>query len=149
MAIQKLLAFVYFIFVARGIGVENTGKYSFALSFTTIFAMFLDFGLTQILIREAARNRENSQKYLANVIGLKLIGSVVVYGAIVLAVNLMGYPEITRQLVYVSGLVMVIDSFSLSFFGNLRGCQNLKYESAGVVLDQLMILPICLFVLLL
>ncbi|MEK7653109.1 MAG: flippase [Patescibacteria group bacterium] len=147
LAIQKLLAFVYFIFVARGIGVENTGRYSFALSFTTIFAMFLDFGLTQILIREAARNRENSQKYLANVIGLKLIGSVIVYGAIVLAVNLMGYPEITRQLVYVSGLVMIIDSFSLSFFGTLRGCQNLKYESAGVVLNQLAVLLIGLLVL--
>lgn len=147
LATQKILSFVYFIFVARFIGVENTGKYSFALSFTMIFAMFLDFGLTQVLIRESARDRQNSQKYLANVIGFKLIGSAIIYAAVVVTVNLMGYPEITRQMVYISGLVMLLDSFSSSFFGVLRGCQNLKYESAGVVLNQLTVLAIGLIVL--
>lgn len=147
LAMQKLLSFVYFIFVARFIGVVNMGKFSFALSFTTIFAMFLDFGLSQILIRESARDKNSSRQYLASIIALKLIGSVVVYGFVILMINWLGYPAITKQLVYVSGIVMLLDSFTLSFFSILRGHQNLRYESYSVVLNQLIVLVFGLIVL--
>ncbi len=140
LAAQKALSFLYFIFVARLIGVESQGKFSFALSFTTIFAMLLDIGMTQILIRETARSKENSQKYLANVIGLKVLGSFFIYALVVALINIMGYPELTKELVYVAGLVMIIDSFTLSFYGVIRGHQNLRYESIGVVVNQVIVL---------
>lgn len=139
LALQKLISFGYFIIIARSIGVENTGRFSFALSFAAIFAMFLDFGLNQVLIRESARDKESSQKNLANVIGLKIIGSVVIYSILFSIVNLLGYPDITKQLVYVAGLVMLIDSFALSFFSVLRGRHNLAYESVCVVVNQLLV----------
>ena len=147
LATQKALSFVYFIFVARMLGVENQGKYSFALTFTTVFAILLDFGITNILIREAARNKEDSQKYLANAVTLKLLGSLLIYLVIVVAVNLMGYPEITKNMVYVSGLVMILDSFALSFFGIIRGHQNLRFESISVVINQLIVLGVGLYAL--
>lgn len=147
MTAQKILSFLYFTYVARIIGVENTGKYSFALSFTTIFAMVLDFGLVQVLIRESARRPEDSSRYLANILGLKLVGSVLIYGLVVLMINLLGYPELTKQMVYVSGLVMLIDSFVLSFYGVLRGRHNLKFESLGVVINQFIILILGVLVL--
>src|SRR3989338_6568422 len=105
LAVQKAISFLYFILIARAISVEDMGKYSFALSFATIFSMFLDFGTTQVLVLESARDKEASQKYLSNVLGFKLVVSIFVYGLIVLMVNLMGYPEITKKLVYVTGLV--------------------------------------------
>ena len=36
--LQRMISFVYFIFIARAIGVENTGQYFFAIAFTSIFA---------------------------------------------------------------------------------------------------------------
>src|SRR3989344_3163964 len=101
LALQKLISFGYFIIIARSIGVENTGRFSFALSFAAIFAMFLDFGLNQVLIRESARDRETSQKNLANVVGLKIAGSAIIYGVLFSLINLLGYPALTKQLVYV------------------------------------------------
>lgn len=147
MAIQKVLSFLYFLMVARGIGVENTGKYSFALSFTTLFAIILDLGLTQILIRESARDEARSQKYLAGVLGFKILASMVIYGAVILVINLMGYPQITKELVYVSGFVMLLDSFSLTFYGMIRGKQNLSFESLGVVINQAIVLAVGFIVL--
>lgn len=140
LAIQKAISFFYFILIARAVSVEDLGKYSFALSFATIFAMFLDFGTTQILVRESARNKEESQKYLSNVLGFKLIVSVFVYLLIVLAVNLMGYPDITKRLVYVTGVVIILDSFSIAFYSVLRGLQNLIFESYGVIINQIILL---------
>lgn len=149
MAVQKVLSFLYFTMVARSIGVANMGKYSFALSFSTIFAMFLDLGVTQILIRESAVNKESSQKYLSTVIGFKLLASIIIYGAVVLIANLLGYPEITKELVYIAGIVMLIDSFTLSFYGVIRGHQNLTLESIGIIINQAIILVVGFFVLML
>ena len=140
MAIQKVLSFLYFALVARSIGVANMGKYSFALSFSTIFAMILDLGVTQILIRESARDKESSQKQLSTVIGFKLLASLVIYGALVLIANLLGYPQITKELVYIAGFVMLIDSFTLSFYGVIRGHQNLSFESIGIIINQTIVL---------
>jgi len=142
LALQKALSFVYFIILARGIGVGNIGKFTFALSFTAIFAMFLDLGLTQVLIRETAKDVKTSEKYLGNILGFKLLASAFIYGLIILLVNLLGYPEITKNLVYITGFVMLFDSYTLSVYGAIRGQQNLFWESAGTVLNQAIILAI-------
>lgn len=147
LAMQKALSFVYFIFIARAISVDSLGKFSFALGFSAVFAMVLDFGMSQMLIRETARKKETSQKYLSNVLFLKTIGAVFVYGLIVLAVNLMGYPQLTKQLVYITGVIMIFDSFTLSFYSVLRGVQNLAFESFGVIINQVIILSIGILVL--
>ncbi|MEI6288693.1 MAG: flippase [bacterium] len=139
---QKALSFVYFILVARFIGVEDQGKFTFALSFTTIFAMFLDLGLTQIIIRETAKDKNKAEKYLAATVGFKIAASFFIYALVIVLVNIMGYSELTKNLVYVSGLVMLLDSFSLSFYGAIRGHQNLFYESIGVILNQIIVLAI-------
>ncbi|OGF46191.1 hypothetical protein A2533_04900 [Candidatus Falkowbacteria bacterium RIFOXYD2_FULL_35_9] len=51
----------------------------------------------------------------------------------------MGYPPITKNLVYLSGLLMMLDSFTLSFWGVFRGGQNLKYEAFSIVISQVVV----------
>jgi len=58
---QKVLSFVYFAIIARQLGVEETGLYVFALAFTALFGIFADFGLTPVVIREVAKERDHSQ----------------------------------------------------------------------------------------
>jgi O-antigen/teichoic acid export membrane protein len=140
LTLQKVMSFVYFIVVARAIGVVNTGKYSFALSFTTIFAMLLDFGLSQVIIRESARDEAKSRSFLANIVAFKLLASVFIWGIIATMVNVLSYPPITRDLVYLSAFVMILDSFSLTFYGVLRGHHNLRFESLGVIINQAMVM---------
>lgn len=137
---QKVLSFFYFIMVARFIGVEDLGKYTFALSFTTIFAVFVDLGLTQALIREVAKFKEKSKKYLSAVLGFKFSIAILVYLVVVLMINLLNYPSVTKNLVYVSGIIMLLDSFVLTFWGTYRGWQNLKYEAIGIIISQVLIL---------
>ncbi|MFZ5365340.1 MAG: flippase [Patescibacteria group bacterium] len=144
--IQKIISFFYFIFITRMIGVDDVGKYTFALGFTTLSAVFIDWGLSQILIRECAKYKEKTQKYLAATLAFRLASSVFVYLAVIVAINvfvrLAGYDPITIQLVYLSGIVMILDSFTLGFWGVFRGHQNLKYESIGVVGNQIIVIAV-------
>jgi O-antigen/teichoic acid export membrane protein len=142
LAMQKVLSFVYFILIARAMTVEDLGRFSFALSFAAIFAMLLDIGMSQILIRESARKKEAAQKHLSDIIGIKLVLMGLIYFFVVAVVNIMGYPEITKQMVYVAGVIMIVDSFAWSFYSVLRGLQNLAIESFGVIINQLIILTV-------
>ncbi len=137
---QKILAFLYFILIARLAGVEGTGKYFFVVSFTTIFSIFVDLGLSSVLIRETAKKREVAEKYLGNILGAKLILGVLTYLTVVLTINIMDYPAATKLMVYLSGVVMLLDSFNVTFYAVFRGRQNLRYESIGVVVSEVIII---------
>ncbi len=137
---QKVLAFLYFILIARLAGVEGTGKYFFVVSFTTIFSIFVDLGLSSVLIRETAKKREMAGKYLGNILGAKVVLGALAYLAVVLVINIMDYPAATKFMVYLSGLVMLLDSFNVTFYAVFRGQQNLRYESMGVVISEILII---------
>lgn len=130
---QKILGFVYFALIARFLGVADTGLYVFALSFTTIFSVLADLGFAPILTREVAKDKQKTQELFSQVFSVKLIMSVITYVLVVAVINMLNYPEFTRQLVYLAGIVMVLDSFSLIFWAVFRGHQNLRYEAYGVV----------------
>lgn len=133
---QKLLSFLYFSIIARQVGVEGAGRYFLAVSFTTIWSVFVDLGLANVLVREVAKNTEKAGKLLANVLGLKIlfaIGSVI---AALVTSMLLGYPTETRVMIAIASVVMVLDSIHLVFYAVMRGFQNLKYEAVGVVSGQ-------------
>ncbi|MBU2542379.1 flippase [Patescibacteria group bacterium] len=134
---QKVISFVYFTLIARNIGAEGTGKYFFALSFTTVFVVFIDLGLTQVLIREGAKSKERLQKYFSSVIFTKIFLGVLTYLVAFAVINIMGYPVETRHLVYLSAVTMLFDSIHLTIYGVLRAIGNLKYEAIGVIGSQL------------
>ena len=70
--LQKIISFTYFIILTRVIGLEMMGQYYAALSFTTIFAIFIDLGFANTLIREVAKHQEKAADWLDNVISLKI-----------------------------------------------------------------------------
>lgn len=144
--IQRILAFVYFTIIARGIGVENIGKYSFALSFVMIFSIFVDLGLTSTMVRESARDKEKIKKYLNTIFSVKILFSLVAFGLIYIVINILNYPELTRNFVYLAALSIILDSFHLTFYGVFRGLRNLKYEAIGLIFGQCVILLIGLVV---
>src|SRR5437868_4622435 len=69
--LQKILAFAYFAVIARLAGVHDTGTYFFALSWTLMFSIVTDLGLTSVLIRESARDHARAEHVLNQVLSLK------------------------------------------------------------------------------
>ena len=140
LVIQKIISFSYFVIIARALGPENLGKYYFALSFTTIFAVFIDLGLSSVLTREIAKTPERAQAIFSNILSLKIPLALFTLVTTWLFINLLGYPELTRHLVYLSSISMILDSFTLSFFSVSRGFHNLSFESVASVVFQLIVL---------
>ncbi len=137
---QKIISFTYFTILANNLAPEQLGKYYLAISLTTIFAIFIDLGLINVLTREVAKRPFESNKLLANVLSLKIPLSILTLGAVILTTYLLGYETLTRHLVYISSISMILDSFTTTFFAVSRGHHNLIYESVASILFQLIVM---------
>ncbi len=134
---QKIISFTYFIILARYIGPGDLGKYYFAISFTSIFAIFIDMGQSTVLTREIAKEKNRTEEIFSAIFLIKLPLAIISALSVFAIINFSGYPEITRHLVYLSSICMILDSFTLTFFAVSRGFHNLKYESISSIIFQI------------
>ena len=146
--LQKVISFFYFIFVARLVGVENTGVYFFAITFTTIFTVVADFGMGPVLTREAARFPDRIPSYFNTVFWTKIFFGVSAYLLVVFFANILRYEESTKLLIYISGITMFFDNLTTVFNSIFRARKNLIYESIIVIAAQFSTLVIGTFALL-
>ncbi|MBU4331537.1 flippase [Patescibacteria group bacterium] len=133
---QKATAFVYFALIARHFGVDLLGKYTFSVFFVMLLSILIDLGLNQVLTREIAKYPEKTNEYFDNIFSFKILLGIVVYGLAIFLVYVLGYPQITKNLVMITGVIMFFDGLTQTMHATMRGHQNLKYESIGTVIYQ-------------
>lgn len=138
--LQKIISFTYFIILTRALGLEMMGQYYAAISFTTIFAIFIDLGFANTLTREVAKHQDQATNWLGNVISLKIPLAILTLFIAITTSLLFGYDNLGFQLILISSISMILDSFTTTFFSAVRGFHNLKYESISSVIFQLIVL---------
>ena len=145
--VGTILSLVLTIYIARSLGDVIFGKYSFALAFTAIFAVFSDLGYNTLLIRDVARDKSQAGKYLNNVLSMRALLSLVIFALIVIAINLMGYPVDTKNVVYLFGIYTLIGSFSAVFKVTFRAFEKMEYEAGITTLVNIIKVSLGLLVL--
>ncbi len=140
-----IIGFFFIMYVARYLGAEGFGILSFALAFTAIFGVFTDIGLSTLTTREVARDKSLAQKYLGNIAVLKIILVITTFGLITLTINLLGYPEQTITVVYLVGLAVVFNAFSLMFYSVFRAYERIEFITIGQILNSVLLLAGALF----
>lgn len=142
LTVQKLFSFVYFIILARFLEPSNYGQYQLAINFALMLSVIADLGLSSVLIRETARQLIDQEKLFKQIFSLKIILSLMT-GLIIVLGNILLYAgNPVQPLIYFTALIVIIDSFTLLFYGFIRGQQNLGYESIGTIVFQIIILTL-------
>ena len=73
----QLFGVIIGIILARYLGPENYGKYSFAISMCFIFMVFANFGMNDLFVRDIAADKSLTPKYLgASLIVKTLFASI-------------------------------------------------------------------------
>lgn len=135
--LQKVLSFVYYIFIAKALGAFNLGFYEPAKALIPILLILIDFSLSPVLTREVARKPEKAFTFLSNVLAIKAIFSMILLISFGLITNFVGFTEQQRSLYYLVALIVAFDSFTNTFYAVFRGLQNMKFEAYGMILTQL------------
>ncbi len=129
------------------VGPEEYGLYFTILNFSFLFFIFLDLGITNFNNRNIAQNNQLLSKHLAGIGTMKLLLGFV-YGAIILAVAWMNdYDSRAFYLLSWIGFNQFLLSFVLYLRSNLNGLLLFKTDSLISVLDRLLMIMICGFLL--
>lgn len=144
---QKVMAFVYFLFIARIMMPENTGAYFLALSITTTFFVIGDFGINSVVIREVAKKPADALRLARRSFGLKIPLLIIAVSGAIISGYALGYEPEVQALIQLACVVMVLDSISAFFYILLRGFQILKYEAIGIFIGQIVTVSFGAFVL--
>lgn len=75
---SKLILLFTTLTIVRYLGPKEFGAYNFSLSFAAIISVLSDLGINTILTRDVAKNKQLAEILLANALGMRLIGSIVV-----------------------------------------------------------------------
>ncbi|AXV36704.1 MAG: hypothetical protein CIT01_00090 [Methanobacterium sp. BRmetb2] len=145
--VVSILAFVLLIYIARYFGPAEFGVYSFAVSFTALFAVFADIGISQFMIRDIARNKKLTAEYITNVSIIKVILSVITFGLIVLTINLMNYPSDVLYIVYLFGVYTILTSFSQMLMSIFQAVEKMEYMAAVTTIEKLILTILGLYIL--
>lgn len=136
--IQKVISFLYFIFIARRIGPTDLGLYDPIKSLIPILLIIIDLSLSAVLTREVARQPERTKEYVGNVLGVKVVLALSIMFIAGLSTVFGGFSDTIKSLLYLVGMIVALDTFTLTFFAVFRGIQNLRFEAFAIIINQLL-----------
>jgi O-antigen/teichoic acid export membrane protein len=138
--ISIIFGFFYNIYTARYLGAEGFGVLSFALAFTGIFGLLGDLGLSTLAIREVARDKSLSSKYLGNITSIKLFLVIITFGVIGISINILDYPQQTINVVYIIAASTLLTNLTQIFSSMFQAYEKLEYLSIGRVINGVLML---------
>jgi len=130
--IGNLLQFILFLYFARQFGETVVGQYSFAFSFTFVFSVLADLGLSAYLIREVARDRSGTRKIFAVCLTLRIIALMLfsLLAVIIVFVFFDSYPQETIKIIVLLGLYHIFLSIADVFLGEFLGHDQMGLVAA-------------------
>lgn len=146
--ISYILAFFYTLYSARYLGTTNFGIISFATAISGLFAIFTDLGLSTLTIREVAKDKSKTGKYLGNHGSIKLILSIITMLALIIFVNTGTFDNITKNVVYLIGSSVIINAFSGIFTSLFRAYEQMEYQSISDIINSVVLfigILLCVF----
>jgi len=114
----SLTTVVLVAIIARTLGTEGFGRYTFALSVGAILAVTVDFGLSFLIPREVARRDSRFEEYIATGCVIKTVFSIVVFVLLIVFLRYF-YPPAVRYAVYAAFAMAALRGmveFCASFF---------------------------------
>jgi len=137
--VYKIFAFFTYILIARYLGIAGFGQFSFIVSFIGLFAILTDFGLNELLIRDVAGQLgELSQKYISNILSIKLILTIISFLFIISASLLIGEVKETRVAILIFGLCLIQDSFTIFFRSVFRLFEKMEFEALSLIVEAIL-----------
>jgi len=104
------------VWVARYLGPERYGLFSYAQSFVGLFAAFATLGLDGIVVRELVKDESKRDVLLGTAFRLKFIGAFGVLLFLAVAVNFTSNDSYTNMLVFIIASATIFRSFNVIDF---------------------------------
>lgn len=137
-AIVQILKLALIVYMAKILGAEEYGKFSFALSFVCLLVIFAELGLPDIITREFSLKEETREEYPA-VISLKIFLSIFIFLVMLASSFFITQDLMIRKSIWLLGLFILITSFVNIIYAFFRAQQKMEYESVAKIIQYLLL----------
>lgn len=135
-----LLGFFITIYTARYLGVAGFGIISLGISITGIYGVFADMGLSTLMIRDIARDKTFTDKYITNIAIIRVFLAVLMVVLVATTVNLIGYNTVTTNVIYLLTLSTIITAFGSILTSVFQANEKMEYLSINIVFYSVLML---------
>lgn len=132
------IALGFHAFLARMLGVERFGEFSFALSFISLFAVLVEFSLDSVIVRDVARDPAKAGTYFGNALVLKGLLFLVAIALVAIIASILGYPYKIRLLLYILSLGLLFDGVTKCCASLFHAAQRMRYPAALLVTERIL-----------
>ncbi len=137
------------IFTIRYLGVTNYGRYSLVITIVGLFGFVVDLGLSQLVIREVSKKREDADKYFGNFLIVQTAIGIGMYLLLVIFVNVLHYPQVIRLGAYIVGGSMLLNALARPFYAILTALEEMQIvalaNTIGILLNFVGLLAVIHF----
>ena len=138
--VARLIALATVIATLKWLMPAPYGTFTTLINYTAIVSVVLDLGFNVLYVREGARHPAEIQRYLRNVMSLRLVMAVGGFVVLAIALALAGL----SSLLVPGFLLMVLTSYSTLLRNTLYAVQRLGYEAVAVILESAVLLALVL-----
>ena len=124
------------VFLSRYLGASAMGKFYLADSLWAIVAMFMNFGMDTLMVKEVARKPARTAELFGTTIGLRCLLGIVGFGVTLYWVHLVGYPPETMYVVYIIGIASFINQCGEACRALLQGLERMEYIALGTIASK-------------
>jgi O-antigen/teichoic acid export membrane protein len=131
----QAIGFFMLAVIARRLGDEQLGSYSFAMNLMGYFAIPANFGITALATRDLARDPSRVKPLLGEIMALQGALTLVPYVLLVALAPVIAVDDRSREIIPIVGLTFAIEAASLAFvlFGFQRFAIMAAARVAGAV----------------
>ncbi len=117
--------------------VSEFGSYITVISFVTLFGIFTDFGINTVIIREGAKDPEDTHHLLFSSMGLKFFMSLASMIAVIAFGLLAPYSLEVKVLIVVESIILLMGGIGSMFSAVFNIYQDMKYISIFRIVERL------------
>ena len=145
----RIFSFILVVLIARLLGDEGMGRYTFIFSYVTLFAVFADFGINEMLIREISKDKDRARSYVGAAFLLKGLLSFLVLLVLVFSDRFFHLQREVYLAIVLWGLASILNTFSGVIISLFRPYELMEFEAASQILNTILAAILGLLVLLL
>jgi O-antigen/teichoic acid export membrane protein len=129
--------------VLNAVGAESYGIYFVVFSFTLLFNMLLDLGLTNFNNRNIAQNTQLLSKHISGILSLRILLAIVYLLIVFVAGIFIGYDSFQLKILVWLAFNQFLNTLILYLRSNISALLMFKTDGILSVLDKLLMIVIC------
>lgn len=135
--VSRGIAFGAVVWLANYLGSEQYGMLSSSLAVANIIVIVADFGLSSYVIKELARDHTQTQRYISEVLGVKIILSAL--AIFILLVISYIIPNLPRIILVIAGSSIILANGRMFIEAYFRAHQRMYLEAFTKIVSSVLL----------